>query len=559
MSSSGPLARGRARRWRAARRRRRRPRRSGRPGRRRGRRGRRPRRRRRRARSRASGGGACALGRAGALVLQPLAQRERRADLGGGALDERDRAALLVERGGEVRVVLRHRLELGLARGRQRAVGGGGEIRHEAVVVGFGQAHHDGSLHREDAACSVRIPAAQDRRRAIGSGDERAHEVPPARGRDPHALGEPAAGPARRAAAAAEPRDGRAGRPRRPHADLPDGADHAGGLARAGRSRSPSRCARPTSSGGRRRCTARGAWSRRSAPRRGSSTSTRASPPRARTSRTRPSRRPTRTRRPASSKLATETGAGQWGSSLAFACSLFGLECEVFMVGSSYDQKPYRRSMMETWGATRAPLALRPHRGGPLAGRAHRRARSGSRSPRPSRSPRRTRTATTRSGSVLNHVLLHQTVIGQEAIAQLELAGAGMPDVIVGCVGGGSNFGGLVFPFLRHGATPRIIAAEPAACPTLTPRRVRLRLRRHRRDDAADADVHARPRLRAAARARRRAALPRRRADGLRARAGGDGGAARLQAERDLRGGGAVRPRRRGSSPRRSRRTRSGR
>ena len=166
-------------------------------------------------------------------------------------------------------------------------------------------------------------------------------------------------------------------------------------------------------------------------------------------------------------KLATETGAGQWGSALAFACSLFGLECEVFMVGSSYDQKPYRRSMMETWGATvhRSPSdrteAGRSQAEHPTGSLGHRDLRGGR------GRPPRTRRATTRSGSVLNHVLLHQTVIGQEAIAQLELAGA-RPDVIVGCVGGGSNFGGLVFPFLRRGDDVRIVAAEPAACPTLT-------------------------------------------------------------------------------------------
>jgi len=166
-------------------------------------------------------------------------------------------------------------------------------------------------------------------------------------------------------------------------------------------------------------------------------------------------------------KLSTETGAGQWGSALAFACMLFGLECEVFMVGSSYDQKPYRRSMMETWGASvhRSPSDLT------AAGRSQAEHPTGSLGIAISEAvevaagdPR----CNYALGSVLNHVLLHQTVIGQEAIAQLELAGAGMPDVIVGCVGGGSNFAGLVFPFLRAGADCRIVAAEPAACPTLT-------------------------------------------------------------------------------------------
>jgi tryptophan synthase beta chain len=166
-------------------------------------------------------------------------------------------------------------------------------------------------------------------------------------------------------------------------------------------------------------------------------------------------------------KLATETGAGQWGSSLAFACSLFGLECEVFMVGSSYDQKPYRRSMMQTWGATvhRSPSDRTE------AGRSQAEHPTGSLGIAISEAVEvaaQDPTCNYALGSVLNHVLLHQTVIGQEAIAQLELAGAGMPDVIVGCVGGGSNFAGLVFPFLRAGAGAKIVAAEPAACPTLT-------------------------------------------------------------------------------------------
>src|SRR3954451_10366020 len=169
-------------------------------------------------------------------------------------------------------------------------------------------------------------------------------------------------------------------------------------------------------------------------------------------------------------KLATETGAGQWGSSLAFACSLFGLECEVFMVGSSYDQKPYRRSMMETWGATvhRSPSDLTE------AGRSQSGHPTGSLGIAISEAVEvaaQDERCNYALGSVLNHVLLHQTVIGQEAIAQLELAGA-FPDVVVGCVGGGSNFGGLCFPFLRDvlrgSRSVRFVAAEPAACPTLT-------------------------------------------------------------------------------------------
>ena len=168
--------------------------------------------------------------------------------------------------------------------------------------------------------------------------------------------------------------------------------------------------------------------------------------------------------------LATETGAGQWGSSLAFACALFGLECEVFMVGSSYDQKPYRRSMMETWGATvhRSPSTLTDF------GRTQQAHPTGSLGIAISEA---VEVAASREdtnyalGSVLNHVLLHQTVIGQEAAAQMEMAGE-QPDVVIGCVGGGSNFAGLAFPFLRRvlrgEVEMRFLAAEPSACPTLT-------------------------------------------------------------------------------------------
>ncbi len=169
--------------------------------------------------------------------------------------------------------------------------------------------------------------------------------------------------------------------------------------------------------------------------------------------------------------LSTETGAGQWGSALALACSLFDMKCEVFMVGASYDQKPYRRAMMEAWGATVHRSPSRPDRRGPLAGVAPDRARSGSRSRRRWRWRRRTRRPNYALGSVLNHVCLHQTVIGQEAMAQMAMAGE-EPDVVVGCVGGGSNFAGLSFPFvrrvLRGEAKTRFLAAEPAACPTLT-------------------------------------------------------------------------------------------
>ncbi len=169
-------------------------------------------------------------------------------------------------------------------------------------------------------------------------------------------------------------------------------------------------------------------------------------------------------------KLVTETGAGQWGSSLALACELFGLECEVFMVGVSYDQKPYRRAMIETWGATihRSPSDLTE------AGRSQASHPTGSLGIAISEAVEVAAAAEDTNyalGSVLNHVCLHQTVIGQECIEQLELAGE-YPDVVIGCVGGGSNFAGVAFPFLRRrfreGGETRFVAAEPAACPSLT-------------------------------------------------------------------------------------------
>jgi tryptophan synthase beta chain len=168
-------------------------------------------------------------------------------------------------------------------------------------------------------------------------------------------------------------------------------------------------------------------------------------------------------------KLVTETGAGQWGSALALACSLFGLECEVYMVGSSYDQKPYRRALMETWGATvhRSPSDRTE------SGRANAEHATGSLGIAISEAVEVAAgsEANYALGSVLNHVCLHQTVIGQEAITQMGMAGE-EPDVVIGCVGGGSNFAGIAIPFvrrvLRDGATTRFLAAEPAACPTLT-------------------------------------------------------------------------------------------
>ena len=173
------------------------------------------------------------------------------------------------------------------------------------------------------------------------------------------------------------------------------------------------------------------------------------------------------------SRLITETGAGQWGSALAFAGALFGIEVQVFMVRVSFDQKPYRRALMETYGARcvsspsaetnagRTILATDPRHMGSLGVAI-------SEAVEVAAQRDDTKYAL---GSVLNHVLLHQTVVGQEAIAQLEMAGD-YPDIIIGCTGGGSNFAGLAFPFLgrqlRGAEGARIIAIEPAACPSLT-------------------------------------------------------------------------------------------
>jgi tryptophan synthase beta chain len=172
-------------------------------------------------------------------------------------------------------------------------------------------------------------------------------------------------------------------------------------------------------------------------------------------------------------KIATETGAGQWGSALAFAGALFGIEVQVFMVKVSYQQKPYRRALMETYGARciaspsmetnvgRAILAKTPDSTGSLG-------IAISEAVEVAATHDDTKYAL---GSVLNHVLLHQTVVGQEAMKQMEMAGDD-PDIIIGCTGGGSNFAGIVFPFLgaqlRGGKRRRIVAIEPAACPSLT-------------------------------------------------------------------------------------------
>ncbi len=157
-------------------------------------------------------------------------------------------------------------------------------------------------------------------------------------------------------------------------------------------------------------------------------------------------------------RLTTETGAGQWGSALSFACAFYGLECKVYMVRASYEQKPYRRVLMETWGGEVVPS--------PVDDPAH----PGSLGTAISDA---VRDAAGRAdshyalGSVLNHVLLHQTVIGQEAKAQLALAGEERPDVVIACCGGGSNLGGISLPFVPDERV-RLLAVEPASCPTLT-------------------------------------------------------------------------------------------
>src|SRR3954469_7810929 len=172
-------------------------------------------------------------------------------------------------------------------------------------------------------------------------------------------------------------------------------------------------------------------------------------------------------------RIATETGAGQWGSSMAMACSMFGLACTVYMVKVSYQQKPYRKSMMQLWGAEvipspsdrtssgRSVLEKDPKSPGSLGIAISEAVEDAA-----------TRDDTKYAlGSVLNHVLLHQTVIGQEAIEQMSRAGK-KPEIIIVCTGGGSNFAGLTFPFigrgLRGGPKPRVIAVEPEAAPSLT-------------------------------------------------------------------------------------------
>jgi len=172
-------------------------------------------------------------------------------------------------------------------------------------------------------------------------------------------------------------------------------------------------------------------------------------------------------------RISTETGAGQWGSALAFACQVFGLECEVYMVKVSYEQKPYRKLMMNTWGARviaspseqtaagRKILAQDPDSPGSLGIAISEAVERAAQDEQTKYS----------LGSVLNHVLMHQTVIGQEALRQMEMAGD-LPDVVIAPFGGGSNFAGIAFPFLRLNLTAgkaiRCLATEPTSCPKLT-------------------------------------------------------------------------------------------
>jgi tryptophan synthase beta chain len=157
-------------------------------------------------------------------------------------------------------------------------------------------------------------------------------------------------------------------------------------------------------------------------------------------------------------RLTTETGAGQWGTALSFACTQYDLDCKVYMVRASYEQKPYRTILMQTWGSevVASPVDDPGHPGslGLAISDAVRDAGG--------------RDDTHYSlGSVLNHVLLHQTIIGLEAKEQLALAGEGAPDVVLACCGGGSNLGGIALPFLPDDGV-RLVAAEPSSCPTLT-------------------------------------------------------------------------------------------
>jgi tryptophan synthase beta chain len=249
-------------------------------------------------------------------------------------------------------------------------------------------------------------------------------------------------------------------------------------------------------------------------------------------------------------RIATETGAGQWGSALAYAGAMFGIEVKVYMVRASYDQKPYRRLMMETYGASvvaspsmetaagRAILAEHPNSTGSL-GMAISEA---------------VEDAVKRDdthyalGSVLNHVMLHQTIIGLESIKQMEMAGE-EPDIIIACAGGGSNFAGLAFPWLgqtfRGGRKYQSHRGGAGSGSEHDPRALRVRLRRHGQDGARGQDVHPRPRLRTGADPRRRPPIPRHVAAGQPAQARGLHRGPQRASAPLLRGGHPVRPNRR--------------
>ena len=213
--------------------------------------------------------------------------------------------------------------------------------------------------------------------------------------------------------------------------------------------------------------------------------------------------------------LTTETGGGQWGSAIALASQYFGLDLKVFMVKVSYEQKPYRKLLMNTWGSRGDPspstltdaggraLADDPDCSGNLGLAISEAVETAVQHPDDTRYC---------LGSVLNHVLLHQTVIGEEALMQMEMAGD-EPDVVIGCFGGGSNFAGIGFPFLRRnlceGARTRIVAVEPASCPQTHARHVPVRLRRRGGHDSHAAHVYAGTQLPAGRYPRRRIALPR--------------------------------------------------
>ena len=218
-------------------------------------------------------------------------------------------------------------------------------------------------------------------------------------------------------------------------------------------------------------------------------------------------------------KIVTETGAGQWGSALSFACAQFGLECEVFMVKLSYNQKPYRKTLMNTYGATvhASPTSITQAGQGILTADPNSPGSLGIAISEAVEVAAQDPDAKYALGSVLNHVLLHQTVVGQEAVKQMEKAGE-MPDVVIAPFGGGSNFAGLSFPFLGKNLTEgyqhTLHCKRADFLPQTHTRPISLRLWRHGGHDPTPADVHAGAQLRSGSDPRRRTALPRRRRGG---------------------------------------------